>query len=198
MESTLSSWSSRFYTWPKSQDKNVNILRTKRAFKVKWKAFFIIFEGFSFAKTCFKPDIAPLRDTLEKTLKVISDLNLFSKFQSWWLTAIQKMNSKDKAFLEKVSAKESSNLVGLGNFGSPGFSITVVLGGTPHIIQKVSKSPPISTHEAYLYVKKLTCCFEWLWTRLTTFTWNDWRNVSLLYLPYHIQKLTSSLNSFLR
>ena len=32
-----------FSTWPKSHDKNFNILRTKRAFKVKKKAFFIIF-----------------------------------------------------------------------------------------------------------------------------------------------------------
>ena len=36
--------SSRFSTWPKSQDKILNILRTKKTFKVKWKAkaFFII------------------------------------------------------------------------------------------------------------------------------------------------------------
>ena len=32
---------------PKGQDKNLNILRTKRAFKVKLKAFFIIFQGLS-------------------------------------------------------------------------------------------------------------------------------------------------------
>ena len=31
-----------FSTWPKNQDKNSNILRTKRAFKVKLKAFFTI------------------------------------------------------------------------------------------------------------------------------------------------------------
>ena len=31
---------------------NSDILRTKRAFKVKLKAFFIIFEGISGAKTC--------------------------------------------------------------------------------------------------------------------------------------------------
>ena len=27
--------------WPKSQDKNLNILTTKRAIKMKWKAFFV-------------------------------------------------------------------------------------------------------------------------------------------------------------
>ena len=31
----------------KSQDKNLNILRKKRAFKMKLKVFFIIFEGLS-------------------------------------------------------------------------------------------------------------------------------------------------------
>ena len=34
-----------FPTWPKSHDKDLNILRTKRTFKMKWKAFFIIFKG---------------------------------------------------------------------------------------------------------------------------------------------------------
>ena len=33
--------------FPKSRDRNLNILRMKRAFKMKWKAFFIIFKGFS-------------------------------------------------------------------------------------------------------------------------------------------------------
>ena len=32
---------------PKSQDKNLNILRTKRLFKMKWKAFFIPFKWLS-------------------------------------------------------------------------------------------------------------------------------------------------------
>ena len=36
-----------FSAWPKSQDKNLNILRTKIAFKIKYKTFFIIFEGLS-------------------------------------------------------------------------------------------------------------------------------------------------------
>ena len=34
-----------FSVWPESQDKNLNILRTKRAFKMK--SFFIIFKGLS-------------------------------------------------------------------------------------------------------------------------------------------------------
>ena len=33
-----------FLPCPKNQDKNFNILRTKRAFKTKYKAFFIIFK----------------------------------------------------------------------------------------------------------------------------------------------------------
>ena len=36
-----------FFTWPKSQEKELNILRTKRAFEMKWKAFSIIFKGLS-------------------------------------------------------------------------------------------------------------------------------------------------------
>ena len=44
----------------KSQDKNLKILRTKRAFKVKEKAFFIIFKGLSVAKNCLRPESVPL------------------------------------------------------------------------------------------------------------------------------------------
>ena len=39
--------------------------------------------------------------------------------------------------------------------------------------------------EAYLYVKNLTCCFESLWARLTTSTWNDWINVWLIASSPH-------------
>ena len=44
----------------KNQDKKLNILRMKRAFEVKWKAFFIIFKGLSVAKNCLRPENAPL------------------------------------------------------------------------------------------------------------------------------------------
>ena len=59
----------RFSTWPRSQDKYLNILRTKRAFKVKQKAFFIIFKGLSIAKNCLRPESAPLIQALLKKLK---------------------------------------------------------------------------------------------------------------------------------
>ena len=41
---------SRFSAWPKSKDKNLNILRTKRDFKEKQKAFFILFNSFEAKK----------------------------------------------------------------------------------------------------------------------------------------------------
>ena len=52
MKLTLSFVSSRFDAWPKSQDKNLNILITKRAFEVKWKSFFSIFKGVLVAWNC--------------------------------------------------------------------------------------------------------------------------------------------------
>ena len=42
-----------------SQNKNLNILRTKRAFKMKQKPFFIFFKRISFAKSCLKPESTP-------------------------------------------------------------------------------------------------------------------------------------------
>ena len=35
------------FFWPKGDDKNLSILRIKRAFKMKEKTFFIIFKGLS-------------------------------------------------------------------------------------------------------------------------------------------------------
>ena len=133
-----------------------------------------------------------------------------------------------------MMAKESSNLIGLENFGAVGFSITAGLGwyspyqsiSDQHSTHQIPPHPPPPTKflhsphenlmamkvccrqknfspplkfwkfplqlldsvEAYLYVKNLTCCFESLWTRLATSTWNDWINVILLLLPYHMQK----------
>ena len=54
---TLSFQSSCFYTWPKSQGKNLNNLRT--TFQVKSKAFFVIFKGLSVARNCVRPYSAP-------------------------------------------------------------------------------------------------------------------------------------------
>ena len=61
MKLTLSFQSSCFATWPKSQDKNLNTLRTKRALEVKQKTFFIVFKGLSVAKNFLRPESAPLR-----------------------------------------------------------------------------------------------------------------------------------------
>ena len=45
----------------KRQGKNLNILRTKRAVKMKLKTFFIIFKEFSAARNRFGPNSGPLR-----------------------------------------------------------------------------------------------------------------------------------------
>ena len=37
-------------TWPQNANKNFNILRMERPIKMKYKAFFIIFEGFEINK----------------------------------------------------------------------------------------------------------------------------------------------------
>ena len=46
----------------KSQDKNLNILRTKKAFEVKQKSFFTIFKGLSVAKNCLRTESAPSKN----------------------------------------------------------------------------------------------------------------------------------------
>ena len=90
---TLSFLSSHFSTRPKSQDKNLNIFRTKRAFKVKWKAFFIIFKELSFAKYCLRPESAPLSQSTKpfnwKWFNLVFYLlTLTTKWQIWLLALI--------------------------------------------------------------------------------------------------------------
>ena len=44
-----------FFYMTKSRGKNWNLLRMKRAFKVKQKAFLVVFKGLSFVKNGLKP-----------------------------------------------------------------------------------------------------------------------------------------------
>ena len=67
---TLSFWWSHFSTWSKIQDKNLNILRRKRAFKVNAKVFFIIFKGVSVAENCLRLESAPLTLILKWTYPI--------------------------------------------------------------------------------------------------------------------------------
>ena len=94
---TLSFWSSRLDTWPKSQDKNLNILTKKRAFEVKWKAFFTNFIGLSVAKNCLKPESAPLIIT-----NLIQKVTVLPQF--WWITrtALFPKNKKNIVFIKQT------------------------------------------------------------------------------------------------
>ena len=73
---------SRFHTWPKSQDKNLSISRPKRAFKMKWKAFFIIIKGLSAAKNCLRPKFYLLRWKAFKNDEKCFSLHVKSSFCS--------------------------------------------------------------------------------------------------------------------
>ena len=77
---TLSFSSSRFDTRPKSQGKSLNILRKKRDFNLKQKAFFIIFKRLSVAKNCLRPDTAIL------TLIWVGVLGIRQDFQDYILS----------------------------------------------------------------------------------------------------------------
>ena len=77
---TLSSLSSHFATWPKLQDKNLNILGTKKASEVKLKAFFSNFKGLSIAKNCLRLESAPL--ILQAAISSKIRINLYMSFKS--------------------------------------------------------------------------------------------------------------------
>ena len=55
----------------KKPRQNLKILRTKRAFEVKLKAFFFIFKGLLVVKNCLRPESAPLRSANEKREKAV-------------------------------------------------------------------------------------------------------------------------------
>ena len=57
----------------KSQGKNLNILRTRRAFKIKQKAIFIIFKGLSGVINCLRHESALLNLLSEKNT-VVTDV----------------------------------------------------------------------------------------------------------------------------
>ena len=50
MKITLSFKSSQFSTWPKSKDKSLNILKTKKCFQGEIKRIFYLFKGLSVVK----------------------------------------------------------------------------------------------------------------------------------------------------
>ena len=87
MKLTLSFWSSCFAEWPKSQDKNWNILRKKRAFMVKLKEFFIIFKGISVAKICLRLDSVPLSNVavISWSITLLKTDIIPGQHQEFWL-----------------------------------------------------------------------------------------------------------------
>ena len=89
MKLSLSFLSSRFATWPKIQDKNLNILRTKKAFKVKEKAFFIIFKGLSVASLILFKAVVMTLNVL--TIMYFASLPSYSQYCNESLT-LQDIN----------------------------------------------------------------------------------------------------------
>ena len=59
---TLACLSSRFSTQLKSQDKNANILRTKKTFNMKQQALFIIFKELLVSSNCLRLENGRLND----------------------------------------------------------------------------------------------------------------------------------------
>ena len=73
----------RIPTWPKSQNKNLNFSRAKRAFKVKWKVFFVILKGLSVAKNCLRPENAPLKMLRCSHRKFFKDCLVIIQHSAW-------------------------------------------------------------------------------------------------------------------
>ena len=115
-----------FSTQPKSRDKNLNVLRTKITFKVKWKAFFFSFTGLSLAKSCLRPESLSLMKKTSVTkskficifLKVRAHTNIKTEWAKYGLY-IQQFNhsprSKQSMYLTIINPLKTllplSNLV---------------------------------------------------------------------------------------
>ena len=59
-------------------------MRTKRAFKVKEKALFIIFKGLSGSKNCLRPEGAPLKIQIQ-LVPIKQKLCTLEEFESFYL-----------------------------------------------------------------------------------------------------------------
>ena len=69
----------------KKSDKNLNILRTKRAFEVKQKAF-IIFKGLLIVRNCLRPESVPLTLSVRRSLSYRNQfIDLLCKSMDWFL-----------------------------------------------------------------------------------------------------------------
>ena len=102
--------SSRFGTWPKRQDKNLNILRTKRAFDVKYKKHFSLFlKGRSAAKNCTRTDrafIGALQNTIFSSRRLITCCDLKTIFPDNCNTYNMNDNPKNSVFLSENVRKK--------------------------------------------------------------------------------------------
>ena len=101
----------------------------------------------------FKKHKLNFKGHLQRTLNTISNQTLFCRFQSWCWTAIQKMKSKDKAFLEKFRVKESNILISLENFVATVFS--TMFGVWVGVVLPPSvKKWPNYTHQIFIPLHK--------------------------------------------
>ena len=65
----------------------------------------------------------------------------------------------------------------------------------PNHMQKISFIPKFILIN-FIIKFILACCFESLWARLTTTTWNNWINLIRLLIPYQTQK-TNFITQFI-
>ena len=74
-------------------------MRTKRAFKVKQKGFFIIFKGVSVAKNHLRPESAPLRNNMLKLKQSFRSTNNGKRVCLMFLFSLWNKISEDLNFI---------------------------------------------------------------------------------------------------
>ena len=99
-----------------------------------------------------------IRDTCKELQKPSVSKTYSVGFNHYAELLYKKINSKDKAFLEKFRVKESSNLIGLEKFWATECSI---MAGLERYSLHQSKNDQISTHHSsspnfyFLHIKAL-------------------------------------------
>ena len=93
---------SHFSSWPKTQNKDLNISRTKRPFKMKQKSIFIIFKGGPVAINCLKPESASLKQDMAEKVNC-KNAEVYFSFRFLTNSCCKKFLSKNREYFQPLT-----------------------------------------------------------------------------------------------
>ena len=91
-----------FFFMAKTQNKDLNISRTKRPFKMKQKSIFIIFKGGPVAINCLKPESASLKQDMAEKVNC-KNAEVYFSFRFLTNSCCKKFLSKNREYFQPLT-----------------------------------------------------------------------------------------------